>query len=208
MKHSVTFRPVLAAAALVVSAGCSSFFHQRTFIDEMERDSDGFFAPGQDFRVLAGDTGETVLPRRELLKRTPAGFSGDASGYSYSLERELRERVGSLSEGEYRDYREADGYFDNASERIYYLSLPRNERAAYLLNKQRTQSSDLSSRYTLDALRLGMSRDDVYGLLGAPREIENADPAYRGNERWVFYRNGTIKYVYFENGTVRGWSIN
>ena len=192
--------------AVVTTAGCSGLSHRRTFIDEMDRDSDGFFTPGRDFRMLAGDTGEAFRPKKEILRRTPAGRHDNDAGYS--LEEELASREGVLSEREYASYRRADEYFGNTSERIYYLSLPRYERDAYLRHKRRTHAPGQSGSHINNALYLGMSRDDVYGLLGAPRMIESADPTYRGNERWVFYRNGTIKYVYFENGTVRGWSIN
>ena len=191
---------LIAAAAIISWTGCSGLLHQRTFIDEMDRDSDGFFRPGRDFRMLAGDTGEAFRPRKEVLRRTPAGiYDGEESGYQ--LEEELKAREDSLSEREYASYRQADDSFGNISERIYYLSLPRRERDAYLEHKAPGYPKS-------NALHFGMSKDEVYDILGSPRAIESADPAYAGNERWVFYHNGIIKYVYFENGMVRGWSIN
>ena len=56
----------------IALVGCANFaYPDRTFIEQMDHETDGFFVPGQDFAVVPGDNGyeEDV---DEIRQRTPA----------------------------------------------------------------------------------------------------------------------------------------
>ena len=50
--------------------GCA-FMENRTFITEMEQESDGVFVAGRDFRTVPGDTGKAYRSREDIMMRTP-----------------------------------------------------------------------------------------------------------------------------------------
>ena len=62
----------LLTASLLLSTSCSVFMPDRSFIEEMNRETDPYLVAGKDFPVVSGDTGETHRSREEIKKRTPA----------------------------------------------------------------------------------------------------------------------------------------
>ena len=187
---------------------CSGILSRRTFIDEMDRDRGGFFRPGEDFPVTPGDTGMAYLGREEMLRRTPA-FAGEEE---LSLKDELAEREGRLSSQEYFSYQKASRHFESDSERIFFLSLSREERASYLEEKERKEGRREEERgvsrfYRKRPLQLAMSKGAVRRLWGLPTRIEVAGDPGEENERWTFYHNGRPRLVYFERGVVGGWLL-
>jgi hypothetical protein len=193
--------------------GCSGLFPRRTFIDEMDRESDGVFVPGKDFEISAGDSGSAYRSRNEVLRRTPAAFMRDGNlKEQRSLMGELTEKERKLTRREYRQYRELDDQFGDESERLYYLGLSRNEREDYLRSKQvdRAGLGLLSGRLGVEAseLRVGMGKNEVLQGWGRPARKDYAGNPTNENERWSFYRNGKLNHIYFESGEVHGWAVD
>lgn len=203
----------------------------RTFIDEMDRDSDGLFVAGEQFEISPGDTGEAYRSHTKISSRTPAsiprGISPrQANVFSDSgLARELDYKEGLLTMREYEIYRENNEYFPTASEKIFYLDLTRNEKADYLrtlkgrsskhspfgaelVNSEQTNRPFISSSENEnDFLSLGMSKNNVINMWGRPSKVEVAGLEKFENERWSFYGNEGLTIVYFEAGEVNGWSL-
>ena len=48
--------------------GCADLLTHRSFIDEMDRETDPLFIPGEDFHVLSGDSGEAGALRLEEVQ--------------------------------------------------------------------------------------------------------------------------------------------
>lgn len=205
--------------------GCA-FMQNRTFITEMDKDTDGFWVAGRDFGVTSGDSGNPYRTKRQILERTPASkMEAQEMMQERLLSRELAKKEARLRGHELTKYNEYSDYFESDSERIYYLSLSSYERDEFMRNKgvanvsSQPRSSDrLGSRAGLMYIRkrnevereiwLGMTEDDVIQAWGRPSRVEVAgNPRYR-NERWVFYENGRSKFIYFEGGTVQGWAID
>jgi len=226
----------LILSAMLNLTSCANMFASRTFIDEMEHDSDNYWVPGQDFALTAGDSGRAYRTRQEISQRTPASdYQKQSYQESESIRRELMRRENALSEREFASYREAQSNFTTDSERIYYLNLSPYEREIYL----RTKNGDASSAYdsgrapaslggvnypkshqmdTLDLIQpsvpeygpeinMGMAKDQVLEMWGRPMRIDVAGDPRHENERWSFQQNGQVKTVYFENGQVQGWSL-
>lgn len=220
---------------VLILSGCSGILSRRSFIDEMGRDSDPFFRAGEDFPIVAGDTGRAHLDREEIMRRTP---TPGGNWPELLLREDVVSKEASLSGGEYAHYKRARGYFENDSEKLYYLSLSPEERQWYLHHKEMKRNhrhgqnlrqysrrrairpgrmpaqvaeegplEALNAVYVREEIRLGMSRDEVKNLWGMPQNIEVAGSRAQGNERWVFYRNGQLSYIYFEGGLVGGWGL-
>lgn len=210
--------------------GCAGLFTNRTFVDEMEHDTDGFFVAGEDFPVTSGDSGQIYRTREDIMKRTPASARSHKELLYYNaLKTELAKKESKLGPDEYRYYLENRDYFDSDSERIYYLGLTPEERSAYLDSKKMTfsqQEHRMDPSYDPDrgtgiaildqgvnyesqeGLALGMEKNEVIGIWGRPHRVDVAgDPRYQ-NERWSFVESGRRKTVYFEQGRVQGWAID
>lgn len=193
--------------------GCSGLFPGRTFIDEMDRESDGVFVAGKDFEISPGDTGSAYRSRNEVLRRTPAAFMRDGNlKEQRSLMDELSEKERKLTRREFREYRELDDQFSDDSERLYYLGLSKHERNDYLRSKQvdRNGLGVLSGRLGVEAseVYVGMGKNDVIQGWGRPTRIDYAGNPQNENERWSFYRNGKVNHIYFESGEVHGWTVD
>lgn len=208
----------LTAAPFV--SGCAQFLEHRSFVDEMERE-DSFFVAGRDFRTVPGDSGEIRRNRQDIMARTPASYrSKEEYETQKSLEQELQRRENGLSEHERIVYQQAKSVLSTASERIYYLNLPRHERQDYLqmrmakagpyayAEKERRPLSLLEQRdVSAPALQVGMDKNRVIDMMGRPSQVDVAgDPRFE-NERWVYQHDGPPSYIYFEDGQVHGWTF-
>ncbi|MCK5072216.1 MAG: hypothetical protein KAQ98_02235 [Bacteriovoracaceae bacterium] len=205
--------------------GCA--FVNRTFVDEMEMDTDGIWVASRDFPIVAGDSGKTYRSDDDILERTPASLrESDSRRHRVSIVRELARKEEKLKGREHRTYQTYRDYFENDSERIYYLDLSPAERVSYIkANWPETPIGDISAinndygrsdglkylskgGYGNKDIYLGMRKDDVVGSWGRPARVDVAgNPKYQ-NERWSFHRDGRVRYVYFEKGVVQGWAID
>lgn len=112
--------------------GCAELLTHRSFIDEMDRETDPLFVPGEDFHVLSGDSGEAYRTSREIMERTPvSGLSKQEILEERSLRKELRNAELALSPQEREHYYELMPYFGSISEKIYYLRLSKRDRLEY-----------------------------------------------------------------------------
>lgn len=201
---------------LLLAFGVSScaFMSERSYTDVMENTEDGMFIPNRDFPVVAGDSGEANLSRREILRRTPASrLEKEKIFENFALEEELAqledEQTGKMAE-HYGRYRER---LKNNSEKIYFLKLPTiRDREDYLVSKGIYEgkytniSPQIEDAISHHDLAQGMSKDAVLKSWGRPSSIEVAgNPRYE-NERWVYKRNRKVEYVYFEGGQVEGFT--
>lgn len=205
---------------LATVTGCAALLEQRSYIDEMERESDGFFVAGRDFPVTNGDTGEAYRSRAEIKRRTPASSrSKEIEKEKSSLEQELQEKVAQLDDESLQNYYRDTKYLESDSERLYYLSMSGSERTEYI----NTKITDLADEETLKGdsreflkrrsvhsrpIAQGMTKDDVKELWGKPTRIEVAGHPKFENERWSFFEGSTVKFIYFESGKVQGWSLD
>lgn len=214
----------------ILFTSCAGIIPGRTFIDEMERDSDGMWVPGQDFALTAGDHGEAYRPNEEIRSRTPASqYERQQALQDRSVEMELKQKVNALDEMAYAQFQRDRRFLATTSEQIYYLDLTPSERASYVALKQggaqatgdqpyaylgnyRTKDdfslrSYFNSRYEERALHLGMTKGDVVSSWGEPQGVDFAGDPRMQNERWSFYSQGKTHYVYFEGGRVQGWNL-
>jgi hypothetical protein len=214
-------------------AGLDGLFEQRTFIDQMDHQTDGYFVPGENFNVVPGDGGQAYRSRRDINHRTPANIHDKKEDqYERSINRELAEKEKKLSPREYRRYMENSEYYPSESEKIYFLSLSRSDRREYLENKGAAWSGGKSGGSAMNTLAaapsfenkynnyvdsmtsstrdlvLGMDKKRVIGTWGRPARIDVAGDPSNQNERWSFFENGRVKVVYFESGQVQGWAID
>ena len=200
----------------LLSTGCASWVHQRTFLKEMDEMKDGFFVPRKDFEVVSGDSGSQFRSKREIARRTPLTHKKRRKrDLKNHLSRELDYKESRLSKGESRRYRNNRELFDSDSERIYYLNLPMEERLGYLSRKQGdlrrlnfkdTGYSNLERRAIKKRqLFVGMTKGAVRRSWGTPEKVEYAGNPQMQNEKWTFYHGRSRKNVFFESGTVQGW---
>jgi hypothetical protein len=209
----------LLFSTLTLFSGCAGLFTQRTFVDEMERTSDGFFVPGKDFNVASGDSGEEFRSREEIQKRTPASLKQQSDRYEVnSLSKELRDKEMALSPMEYEEYMQNKEVFENVSEQVYFLDLSVAERKTYLQDR-REGNKGSAEQFTQNFgfrnpapggndIEVGMAKDQVIERMGRPYRVDVAGDVKYQNERWTFYDNGRLKSVYFESGKVNGWNFN
>ncbi len=123
----------LSVFALMSLTSCSHLYEGRTFIDEMERESDGLFVAGRDFQVVPGDSGQAYRSDEEIMMRTPASYrSKDEFLERQTLQGELARRENNLSEMDRREYQRVSPYLESESERIYYLTLSPRDRSQYI----------------------------------------------------------------------------
>lgn len=208
-----TFFTLILGLTGLLATSCA-FMSERSYSDQMENMEDGMFIPNRDFQVVAGDSGEASLSRKEILRRTPASrLEKEKLFENFALEEELvqleEEQSGGMAE-HYARYREK---LKNNSERIYFLKLNTvRERDEYLASKGffegkhsnvSPQEEDAISHHEIAQ---GMTKDAVLKSWGKPASIEVAgNPKYE-NERWVYKKNRRYEYVYFEGGQVEGYS--
>lgn len=213
-------------------SSCAGLFPGRTYIDEMDRESEGMWTPGEDFSMVAGDSGEAFRTHDEITKRTPAtAYSREQMEYERTLNMQLKQKISTLDEQSYAIFKRDRALLGSISEQIYYLDLSPSERASYVALKREgsnkmdkdkpyaylgnyQDSKDLSlrsyfdSRYERQALHLGMSKQEVISTWGEPLGVDFAGDPKLQNERWSFRQQGKVHHVYFEAGKVQGWDLN
>lgn len=196
---------------------CAELFTQRTFIDQMDHQTDGWFSPGKDFSVVPGDKGKAHRTQSDIMKRTPAGkYSKGEHIRKESIKTELNEKENKLTSDQYSQYRQNMDHFENDSEKIYYLSLPLEDRWQYLKSRRRVlpeaRGRKVSSGYDTREdqerdISMGMGKNEVVRAWGRPHRVEIAGNPSNQNERWVFMGKHSNKLIFFENGRVQGWSV-
>lgn len=200
---------------------CGHLLDGRSFIGEMERESDPFLVPGRDFRTVAGDSGRSYRSAHEIMERTPANYrSKEEYEYQRSLMTELTIRENQLNERERLRYQQVAAYLPSESEKIYYLSLTPYERESYIAARTNysdrrsgrapasLQASSSFDQHQSTGISMGMSKDHVLGVFGHPHRVDVAGNPRLENERWAFVENGRVRYVYFEGGRVQGWALD
>jgi len=189
----------------------------RSFVDEMDRESDGFFMAGRDFPVVSGDSGEAYRSRDEIMKRTPASKRRKGQEKeAQSIKDELREKEAMMTEEEMYYYGKALKYLPSESDKLYFLSLSGKDREDYIESKRveyaedNGKSKDIVKKRSVHGtdLFLGMEKDEVLKAWGRPTRVEIAGNPKNQNERWSFMEDGTVKQIYFESGKVNGWALD
>ncbi len=209
-------KKIIFYSVLAVSlTGCGAL--ERSFIDEMDRESEGFFQAGRDFPVVSGDSGEAFRSRDEVLKRTPASKRRKGlERETQSIKDELREKEALLNEEEMYNYGKVLKYLPLDPDKLYYLSLDGKEREDYIQSKKMEyaedngKSKDIVKKRSVhgDDIYLGMEKDEVLKIWGRPARVEIAGNPRNQNERWSFTEDGTVKQIYFEAGKVNGWALD
>jgi hypothetical protein len=218
-------RLILVFAFLIILNGCAGLrMPNRTYIDQMDHETDGFFIAGQDFPVVSGDQSFEGRTKEEITMRTPASVRTKKAAIQYkSIREELVSKLNNLSEHELNEYNRALEYLPSDSDKIYYLNLPRYERVEYLMS--RGYSPEISKKYLKDKsegkgmsffesravkvnnITMGMSKDNIVTRWGQPSRVDVAGNPMNQNERWSYYESGKVRQVFFEAGRVGGWSI-
>lgn len=203
------------ATMLIFLSSCSLFMNNRTFIDEMDKDNNELFVPGQDFPIVPGDNGQAHRDMGEIMERTPKdGAVERRYFYQKGLEKELADLLDTLPEEEYRHYLLYQDALPKVSEKIFFLRLKTvSDRDEYLWSrgvkvgdgeKDRQEQLAISGR----EIFVGMSKQAVTQSWGRPHRVDIAGNPTQENERWTFYSGSKPKYVYFEKGKVRGWILD
>jgi hypothetical protein len=205
---------LLLSLLLIVSCGSM----ERSFVDQMDRESEGAFVPGKDFPVMGGDTGNAFRSRDEINERTPASERGQARvKNTASIRQELAAREEALqTEEEIDQYRKDQRFLPSDSDKLYYLSLQGEERSRYITTKKEDSledkkgDKDIVAKHSVhgSSLYLGMEKDQVVKLWGRPSKVDVAGNPKQQNERWSFVEDGNVKQVYFEGGKVQGWALD
>lgn len=206
---------VLAGLMALSLVGCGMMMPERSYLSEMERNDEGFFRPREDFPVVAGDTGRTYRTNREIKSRTPASVSEQLHDREQaSLNSQLAKLEGAQSEGANNHYQQYRKRLGSTSEKIYFLSLrSRTERDEYLSSRGLLDTPSYTA-YEMghpaedSQLLVNMSKQDVLSSWGRPERVDVAGKPSLENERWLYRRDGAVKYIYFEGGKVGGWSSN
>ena len=88
---TTAFKALLLASIFATTSSCSLMMPNRSFIDQMENSDDAILAPGVDFPVVSGDTGQVGRSREQINARTPASErSKQGRGLGQVLESETR----------------------------------------------------------------------------------------------------------------------
>ena len=208
----------IAITMLSLFSGCAEFLQNRSFVDEMDQQSEDLFVANRDFQTVAGDSGDAYRTSEQIMERTPASATEMAARAEVrSIQKELRDKEMTLTPYQQNLYRVAGQYLETPSEKIYFLNLSDAEKVDYLDSRSfssyssvRTQNGrELASLQPVynSTLSLGMSKDDVVQSWGRPARIDIAGNPANENERWAFYGNGGVRYIYFESGRVEGWNL-
>lgn len=208
---------VLLGASLVLSTSCSVFMPDRSFIEEMNRESDPYLVAGKDFPVVSGDTGEAYRSHEEIQKRTPSSErSRQKQKEEESIKQELAQKEADIPEEYLDQYSKDKKYLPTDSDKLYYLSLAVSERPNYIsIKKQDAQEDqgkgqDFVQKHSIHSkeLYLGMNKGQVIQAWGKPARVEIAGNPRNQNERWLFNEDGNVKQIYFEGGKVQGWALD
>jgi hypothetical protein len=197
----------------LTTLGACALTTDRSYLAEMERDDESFFKPREDFPVVPGDDGQDWRGEEEMRQRTPASISERfKEKQRSSLEKQLSRLESSQSEGAFAHYQQHRARLGSTSERIYFLQLPnRQEREDYLASRGLLAASNplpakLSFGVPQEELLLEMTKEEVISSWGKPDRVDIAGKPSYENERWIYQRDGAVKYVYFEGGRVGGWT--
>ena len=217
-KFSVLTKDTLMIGlTLILMTSCSGMLPDRSFIEEMNRESDPFFVAGKDFPVMSGDTGSAYRSREEINKRTPASArSGQKMKEENSIRMELEQKEADIPEENVAQYTKDKKYLPTDSDKLYYLSLSLKERPDYInIKKQdsledQCKGQDFVQKHSIHSteLYLGMAKSQVIQAWGKPSRVEFAGNPKNQNERWSFSEDGSVKQIYFENGKVQGWALD
>ena len=204
-------------ATLLLSTSCSMFIPDRSFVDEMNRESDPYLQAGKDFPVVSGDTGEAYRSRDEIKKRTPASErTRKKDAESDSVKQELAQKEAEIPEEGLGQYSKDKKYLETDSDKLYYLSLNEKERPNYIklkrqdMDEDQGKNQDFVQKRSIHSteLYLGMDKSEVLKVWGKPSRVEIAGNPKNQNERWSFVEDGNVKQIYFESGKVGGWALD
>jgi hypothetical protein len=116
-----------------VLVSCSSILPSRSYSDIMEETEEPFWKPGNDFPIVAGDSGKVGLSMDELQERSPenpkAAFYRTEEQYAA---RELRYLESTLTEERLKDYQQVDSLLGTTERKLYYLKLSDEEKESYI----------------------------------------------------------------------------
>ena len=204
-------------ACLIFNTGCSGFLPDRSYIEEMNRDSDPFLQAGKDFPVMSGDTGEAYRSREEVQKRTPSSERNQKQAKQQeSIKQELEQKEADIPAEYIEQYTKDKKYLPSDSDKLYYLSLSTSDRGSYINAKKQDMQDDQGKGQDFiqkrsihhDELYIGMDKTQVSQLWGKPSKVEIAGNPKNQNERWSFVEDGSVKQIYFESGKVQGWALD
>jgi hypothetical protein len=188
----------------------------RTFVDEMDHQTDDLFVAGRDFSYTPGDDGVPYRSKEEIMQRTPSyGAEFERRSESNSILSELAMRERNLNPVDREMYNQMREHLETPSEKIYFLGLSYRDKMEYIdsrrvdLGGSKRASRGIASLKPVyrGALTLGMSKDQVVDVWGRPARVEVAGDPASENERWSFYESGSLRQVYFESGSVQGWNL-
>jgi hypothetical protein len=211
------YKALLLTSLILCASSCSLMLPSRSFVDEMDRESDSYFSAGRDFPIVGGDSGDSRRSQEEILARTPSSERTKRNLLeSQSLSQELYDRESSLEEKELENYTRDKKFLQTASDKLYYLSLSGYERTNYIDMKKGDLKDDLSTNRNVLSKRgihsselfLGMEKAEVVSRWGKPARVEISGNPHNQNERWSFMEDGSLKQVYFEDGKVQGWALD
>ena len=197
----------------VITTSCGFWEPNRTFVDIMDEQQDPFFVANRDFRTVGGDSGTAHRTTQEVMERTPMDEEERASVLADKrLNAEFQRLLMAQSDYARRHYMRNKHYFNNLSEKIYFLKLgslsERNEYLHSMGAPVRSSGRGLANyvRRTQEEVFVGMGKMDVVNAWGRPMRVDVAGDPARENERWTFMDGGNLKFVYFERGQVQGWT--
>ncbi|GAB4016103.1 MAG: hypothetical protein Fur0010_15690 [Bdellovibrio sp.] len=215
-------RTLTTIFCLSMMSSCA-FMENRTFITEMEHETDGIFVPGRDFRMVPGDSGKAYRSSEDIMLRTPATeMKREQRDELKSMQSELARKEEKLQGYDRELYDSVSPYFESIEERLYYLSLSSTDREQWVdyrqmsINKPvKTYRPSSRSIASIDPIGMssdrqiyqGMTKQDVVSMWGRPARVDVAGDPRNQNERWSYYVNGAMQYVFFENGVVAGWNL-
>lgn len=210
----------LLLSTLLLLTGCAELLNNnRSFVDQMDHETDGFFVAGRDFESVPGDNGKAYRSRSEIRTRTPASRKEqERNSHIKSIKVELARKEKSLSPKEYVKYRKNKQFMKTDSDKVYYLGLPSYDRDEYLSGvvpnyyyqsrKGKRHQLGFQRQVKRSELYVGMSKNAVVNNWRRPSSIEVAGDPRNENERWIYRENGKNRFVYFENGRVEGWTMD
>lgn len=217
MRKRKVLQMVLALSFSMCISGCSFLMPERSFLEEMERTDETFYAPGKDFPIMSGDSGETHRSMEEIKRRTPnSARNTRIIKEKKSIENELAQKLEVMNEEEMARYRNDEKYLLSESEKLYYLNLAEAEKVELIQAKVHDLAEEINGKrdvlykYSIHSreLTLGMEKNDVLQVWGKPARVEIAGNPTHQNERWSFFEDGNVKKVYFEGGRVQGWALD
>ena len=191
---------------------CGPFLSKDALIQQRRESSDFRF-----FRAEPEDKHHRKISQ-ESQDRAPQSLEKEEevslASHRERSKRELHQLLQSQSDFAYRHYQRYKKYFENISERIYFLSLlTLEERNQYLSSKggavlKGKRFELMGPLYSAGSyVFTGMTKDDVIKAWGFPNRRHTAGHERYQNERWTYAGHGEMRFVYFERGVVQGWKI-